>query len=267
MRGAWGPAPQWHGRLDLTAELRSLIYWNQYRMYELLVQTKQAKGRLSMEALGMSIDPSGAVRFEGKLQRREASPPSWTEVLDAVLEGLRDSGQLFGLRPQTIDEYRASEASYVFEATCATRVFLPVDEDLVDGGEQEELTVWISDPPARPCDPANEFDYFGAYLFLLEDGDPRQDVPRHRLFGSGASALVHLVSSAQQIDDEHRAQLGRDSVAHPIKKLEALGAYVSLERDIQTLYQVRYMSNEQGGFTVSEGRVNDILAYPLAIYS
>jgi hypothetical protein len=262
-----GTVSQLHRRFDLPAELRSRIYWNRYRMYELLAQTKPAKSRPWLKALGISIDPSGAVRFDGEVQRRQGAPPDWTQVLDAVLDGLRDSEQLFALRPQTVGEYRSSDANYVFEATNATRIYLPVDDDLVDEGYPEEFTVWISNPPARPCEPADEWDFFGAYLFLLEDGDPKQNVPTHKLFGSGASALAHLVNEAKKTDCELRAKLGREGVAHPIKKLEALGAYVSLEREIQTLYQIRYMSDEQGGFKVSEGRVNDILAYPLAIYS
>jgi hypothetical protein len=236
-------------------------------MSELLEQTRPTKGRLALDSLGVSVDGSGSVRLDGKLERRPLRDPHWTDVFDAVLDGLRDADQLFGVRPETTDAYLASNANYVLEDAHAIRVVLPVARALIDLGYPEELTVWISEPPSRIDDPIDEFDLFGAFLYLVEEDEPEREVQRPRKFASAASALATLVGSIRQVNGELNGELGCASAKHPIEKLEALGGRSSLGRDIQTLYQVRYMSNKQRGWGVSEGRVHDLLAYPLAIYT
>jgi hypothetical protein len=91
--------------------------------------------------------------------------------------------------------------------------------------------------------------------------------PRAEYFMSGVSPLAHIVRAAQP--QVTRAALGDigDNPGHPIEKLVAYGGEPSLSRQIEVLYQMRYMTNEQGGWYVSDGRVNDLLAYPLAILS
>jgi hypothetical protein len=248
-------------------ELRNLIYWNKLRMSELLVQTRPTKERLTLDSFGVSVDGSGSVRLDGKLERRPLQYPRWTDVLDAVLDGLRDADQLFGVRPETIDAYLASNANYVFEEIDAVRVVLPVGQGRINLGYPEELTVWISEPPPRVGDPIDELDLFGAFLYLVEEDEPEREVQRPRKFASAASALATLVGSIRQVDLELDHELGCASAKHPIEKLEALGGRSSLKRNIQTLYQVRYMSNKQRGWRISEGRVHDLLAYTLAIYT
>lgn len=236
-------------------------------MSELLVQTRPTKGRLTLDSFGVSVDGSGSVRLDGKLERRPLQYPHWTDVLDAVLDGLRDADQLFGVRPETINAYLASHANYVFEDTDAIRVVLPVEQGLIDQGYPEELTVWVSEPPPHIGCPINEFDLFGAFLYLVEEDEPAREVQQPRKFASAASALAALVGSIRPVSRELNRELGCASAKHPVEKLEALGGRSSLKRNIQTLYQVRYMSNKQRGWGVSEGRVHDLLAYPLAIYT
>jgi hypothetical protein len=75
------------------------------------------------------------------------------------------------------------------------------------------------------------------------------------------------------MDDEGNVELapiegdfGRFDPLHPIEKLKKVGGVPSLSREIETIYKIAYMTNEQA-YTV-EGkvrRVNDILAYPLFI--
>jgi hypothetical protein len=207
---------------------------------------------------------TGVLDVEGRVSRI-AGDPSWAEMLDAVLEALRESHQLHAVRPVTVKDYEASEAEYVHELALATRMHLPVADALIADGCPSELTVWVADPPPRMSEPQDPWDFYGSYLFLVEEINPVPEVPA-RWFFSGVSALAKVVRTAQP-DTSGKAlhDLGRDSSAHPTEKLIEHGARVSLERQIEVLYQIRYMTDEQGGWSVSDGRVNDLLGYPLAI--
>jgi hypothetical protein len=67
---------------------------------------------------------------------------------------------------------------------------------------------------------------------------------------------------------DHDEPLGRGSRKHPIEKLKRLGAFVTEEQHLESLYYVRYITDEQvyspKGFPV---RVNDLVGYPIYISS
>jgi hypothetical protein len=243
--------------------LRSRVYWDETRMRDLYAQAVSQSGAgIKLESVGAKLR-TGVLDLEGKVVATEAEP-SWTDVLDIVLEALRENGQLYALRPETVAEYRASEAEFVYEAITATKVLLPVADDLVAEGYPPELSVWIADPPARINEPSDPWDCFGSYLFLVEEIDPGS--PPMKVFFSGVSALARVVTAAQPgLPDEARWDLGRNDPSHPREKLVRHGAKFSLERNVEVLYQARYMTDEQGGWEVADGRVNDLLGYPLAI--
>jgi hypothetical protein len=245
--------------------LLTRLHWNEPRMRDLFLQVSRRR-RFRIDSVGLKIR-GGVVDLSGFLSQEEEAEPAWTDILDAVVGCLRDSGQLLAIRPETLAEFEASEAEYVYEFVRATKLHLPVDPALVGDGLPPELTVWVADPPKRTDEPRDRWDFFGTYLFLVEEGDP-DPTKRREAFFSGVSALAKLVRMARgDIDRDAMWRLGREEGAHPIEKLTALGARASLERDIEVLYQVRYMTDEQGGWSVSDGRVNDLLAYPLAIMS
>jgi hypothetical protein len=84
----------------------------------------------------------------------------------------------------------------------------------------------------------------------------------------GCSALHRVMEHArtqEELSAEEAYRNGRGDPAHLLEKLAALGAHSSLPREIEVLYQMRGVSDEQGGWTVQDGRVNDLLGYPLAI--
>jgi hypothetical protein len=247
--------------------LRNSIYWNAQRMSELLAQAAPAKSKLVLAALDLKASPT-SLGVGATLERQASSTPAWSVVLDVVVDALRESGQLLAIRPETAQQYRESDCEYVQERVLATKLVLPVDDELVLQGIPKLLTVWVADPPGRRLEPRDEWDLFGSYLFLLEEGDPK---PRPGLRGflrSGTSALAYLVEHTRStpLSNALASEFGRGSTAHPITKLEQLGAQASLPREIETLYQIRAMSDEQSGWSVSEGRTNDLLAYPLAIF-
>jgi hypothetical protein len=235
-------------------------------MNELLAQAAPAKRKLALAALDLKAGPTGLGM--GATLKRQASPtPDWTAILDVVVDGLRESGQLLAIRPETIKDYEQSDCEYVQERVVATKLVLTVDDELVQQGVPKVLTVWVADPPDRRSEPQDEWDLFGSYLFLVEEGDPDPGSGRGYLF-SGTSALAFVVEHARSttLSNALAKELGRGSNAHPVKKLEQLGARRSLPQKIETLYQIRAMSDEQGGWAVSEGRANDLLGYPLAIF-
>jgi hypothetical protein len=248
-------------------KLRSRIHWDEERIADLFAQVRPRR-QLALDSVGVQVK-GGVIGAEGRVKRLADPGPSWSEMLNAVVDHLRDNGQLLALRPETVQEYEAGVAEYVFEFTRATKLILPVEESMVkEGGLPPALNIWVSDPPPRLVPPEHSWDFFGAYLFLIEDVNPRPPI-NARTHLSGISALAWLAKGAQpsRVDADAFQRLGRGDGSHPIQKLEELGARASLERPIETLYQMRYMTDEQGGWSVSDGRVGDLLAYPLAILS
>jgi hypothetical protein len=243
--------------------LRSRIYWDEDRMRDLYSQVgSPSLFGFELESVGAKLR-TGVLDVESKA-RRSAIDPSWAEMLDSVLEALREGHQLHAVRPETLKDYEGSEAEFVYELASATKVHLPVANRLISEGCPPELTVWIADPPTRVSDPKDPWDFFGSYLFLVEDINPIEAPPRS--FLSGVSSLARVIRTAQpSVTGRALEDLGRANSAHPIEKLARYGARVSLSRQIEVLYQIRYMTDEQGGWAVSEGRVNDLLGYPLAI--
>jgi hypothetical protein len=243
-------------------KLRRRIVWNETRVEELYAQVEPLDGPLKLDTLGVKLR-TGLIDGQGTFKGGHRGPPSWAVMYDAIVERLRESGQLLAVRPVDVTDYQRGDFDYVCEWVTATRVLLPVTPRR--RGDPHELSVWVADPPARPTDPKDEWDFFGSYLFLVEEGDPGRHL-RGRYYLSGVSALARCVRMAQPVTDvDALRRLGRDSTEHPIEKLERLGGVVSLEREIEALYHIRYMTDEQGGWFVSEGRVHDLLAYPVAI--
>jgi hypothetical protein len=121
-------------------------------------------------------------------------------------------------------------------------------------GVPPSLKVWLSNPPPRETPPADDRDYGGSYLYLVEAADqaPFGQVRTYegrKLFVTGCSALRRVMEHArtkEELSAEEAYRNGRGDPAHPLEKLAALGAHSSLPREIEVLYQMRWMSDEQG---------------------
>jgi hypothetical protein len=258
------------------SHLRNLIYWNPDRMEELFTQIPQGRRpRMGLDEAAVKVT-AGVLSASGRF-RSTAGPASntWTFLLDAVVDELRDRGQLTALRPATIDEYREDATiRYVYEFTSATRVSLPLSSALreTQKGLPRQLMVWVSDPPPRLEPPRDQWDFYGAYLYLVEEGDAapfegERTLEALKQYQSGCSALHRLFELArtrEELGPERAAIHGRDSGAHPLTKLGDEGAHSALPRDIEVLYQMRYLSDEQGAWKGTNRKL-DLLAYPLAI--
>jgi hypothetical protein len=245
-------------------DLRSRIYWDDDRLLDLYSQVRpDPSGQLRFDSLELKLQ-TGVLNAKTEFSKPDEEP-GWTNILDSVLEALRESRQLGAVRPETLDDYEASEAEFVYEFISATKVILPVDIRLVAKGGPPALSVWVSDPPTGVPAPRDPWDWRGSYLFMVERIRPIGPRP---VFFSGVSALAQVVRMARPVPNgEALWNLGRNSPEHPIEKLVAFGGQPSLERRIEVLYEMRYMTDEQGGWSISDGRVNDLLGYPLAILS
>jgi hypothetical protein len=260
--------------------LKNLIFTGQDRLIELHDQLEAGGGfRLKGGKAGIKTPVAHA---EAEVERVERAPEGWADLVEIITDALRESGQLSAVRPQSMkdyDRFRDEGLSYVSElGLTATRVQIPVAAELQDDGAPPTLTVWVADPnELSASEDVTSPD--GTFLYLVEELVPGEP-PAPPWFYSGASSLALVARLAQPsvvrasesqpgrfYDPGER--LGRGSDFHPLQKLDQLGAKVSLPRSVDVLYQIRYMTNEQMFIppgTPSARRVNDLLAYPLAIW-
>jgi hypothetical protein len=125
--------------------------------------------------------------------------------------------------------------------------------------------IWISDPNPEHFT-GEEWSFLGSFLYLTE---MRFDNSGPHHFYSGCSALRIIANVASGIDLLDRSgveKFGRWEPTHPIDKLSKIGGVKGDSKSILSLYQIRYMTDEQSYSTNGEERrVHDILGYPLFI--
>lgn len=252
-----------------TKPLRNIIYVNE-KLVKRLGEQLEPNPR---KETSREVEFAGSLKFANFSQKRSYSDSSESrrmlELLDAVCDGLRESGQLRVFRPDRNIEflYYDHDGWYVHERIIATPVALPVGDKLKALGVNDYLLVWVSDPLDTDETPEHEWDWIGSFLFVVQeplDIDPM-------IFMSGISALRFIIEGLAEGKSLSRVnggfdQFGRDSSIHPLKKLESVGGIAGRERKIDIVYKIAYMTDEQswtcGG---KPTRVNDIFAYPLYI--
>lgn len=208
------------------------------------------------------------------------------DVIEAVVESLRETGQLHAFRPDRASDFWLGEHAgwYVHELMIATPVIVPLKHHFEGlAGVPEAVTVWISEPTPPQTPAESEYEIVGSFVFLVQEmGELKWPL---RWFMSGISALRmvanFMVGGADyRTEGElHRSmQATRDLYAmpngwgderderHPVEKLKAVGGIPGRPRRVETVYRIAYMSDEQcmptdGGIV----RINDVLAYPLYI--
>jgi hypothetical protein len=136
--------------------------------------------------------------------------------------------------------------------------------------------VWVAEPTPPVAPRETEWDFASSYLFLVED---ISDISTGPMMFSGISALRFVVIAAMSMgDDTHTLgelfldarreedKFGRWFHDDPVEKLVGIGGVPSRPREIESVYKIAYMSDEQS-YTTETGqeRVCDIFAYPLYI--
>ncbi|GAA2608987.1 hypothetical protein SMC26_31580 [Actinomadura fulvescens] len=238
--------------------------------------------------LGLDVDVETTVETElnggitglGSGRRKSVKrviPKSVTDprVLNEIVDGLRDNGQLKIYRPERTRELPRGVPTYIHEVGIeGTPVFLPLGEEARIAPGMEGLTVWVFEPLGRvgfidsEPDGAWAWDWVGTYLFLIEEHISN---PENLFCISGISALRCMLETAgynTRLPSGRYGEdvFGRDNPAHPIDKLVSVGGRPGRSRMIEAVYRIAVMTNEQA--TTIDGRevrLNDILAYPLYI--
>jgi hypothetical protein len=125
--------------------------------------------------------------------------------------------------------------------------------------------LWVSNPNSQQFSEI-PFEWKGSYLFLTEIAFTS---PEYRDFISGCSALrviANVLSNKPAFDYSGVEILGRWDNRPLTAKLLTLGALPLGECEIETLYSIKWMTNEQYDPDAPQGgRVNDILGYPIFI--
>ena len=237
-------------------------------------------------ALNLTIKGFGGSRT---VTRKQASGGDELQILKGVVDKLRSSGQLRIYRPGDRNEFRNAHDSggwYVFEDMLATPVFVPLADKFKEKFQArsvsvpDALTVWVSDPLdpvefSNPPDLENHYFTFGrgAFVFLIEELGNFKG-PGGNISGLSALRLVVDFLSTGGRDYERDWHIVRDypdefclaNFSHPIEKLATVGGYAGRPRQIESVYKIAYVSDEQAAVVNGHRlRVYDILAYPLYI--
>jgi hypothetical protein len=243
--------------------LTNLVHLDESQIDSILGQLPNSLSILeSLKAkLGITIK---IATFE--LEATTTKNSSVFKKIERLEKYLDRNGVLNKSRPRRMPHAIISASQYwwVKEAFIAKKVIIPTPVLLEKLGIVA-LTVWISDPKRAPK-PKDDWDWTGSFLYLptihYESGKSTSCI-------SGCSALQFIVNAASDrplFTCDRNGPFGRNSTKHPIEKLSQLGAFVSEERKLESLYYVRYITNEQTySRDGSEVRVNDIVGYPIYI--
>ena len=188
------------------------------------------------------------------------------EEFGRLLNGLERAGRLEKLRPSKLSDY--DPRKLIFETVEATKVVFPEKLLKATVPAVRELAVWVADPDNRILDRRSDdrYDFSGTFLYLVT---PIYSEGIGETIYSGCSALQaisNLITGRPLLDTDWDEPLGRRSFLHPTDKLRTIGGIIVDRRQVEVLYQCRYMSDEQ---CFNDGkrahRGHDLLAYPLMI--
>ena len=208
---------------------------------------------------GSLVGPSGEIQIE-----EIPGSGGYSDKAAFLLKSLWKSGHLSLVRPPKGTQPFQLKRQFYFEEFYATPIIFPKSSLHSDLG-LNGLRIWVSDPKVKG-NTQDIWNFDGSFLYLTElifDKDGQG------VFWSGCSALkfiINSISGENPIDRNGPEIFGRDNNKHPILKLAGLNVQIGDERKIQSLYTIRYMSNEQCYIDGDrERRAHDIVGYPLFI--
>jgi hypothetical protein len=183
---------------------------------------------------------------------------------------LLDNDLMTFARPESIYAPFKKPLQFIYEKTTATKLIFPKEVTNKLNG-LNHLAVWISDPsPNSLIKLEKGWECSGTFLYLLETiGDSGV----YQLQHSGVTALLALSNTIlgynffdTALNKNGEETFGRSNFIHPVEKLKSIGAIIIDEREIETLYRCRYVSNEQAyTYLGTKHLVHDLLAYPIYI--
>lgn len=257
---------KWPKRVDVSEvgpELRNLRYVNEEKIDSLLVQLGfDARSKSSTRKFGLrGLSPEAS---QSSVQSETKIPIE--KRIAEVIDRLRETSKLTGERPAFVPHYPGEEPPFVIERCNARQFVFPRTVFKHDLGISA-LKLWVSEPDATQF-VDKPFYWDSAYLILTE---VHFDNSEHRMMVSGCSALrlvANAIENKQTYHREGEEVLGRWDKRPMTEKIMTLGGIPGSSLPIETLYSIRYMTDEQyDPRAPQEGRVHDILGYPLFISS
>jgi hypothetical protein len=250
---------------DLKIMLINYQYIDEKRlnMYFDQIPIKLPKERKRKTSIGLSL-AGPKVDLTEESSNKSFNSYEKIDILTAYLE----KNKLLDFQRPKVTYGNDEEVPFVLESFTARKVIFN-KELLTNIPQLQHLILWISDP--EDSDLSDEpWTYNGTFLYLtelwLDDG-------RYHTVWSGCSALqaiVNKIEGRSLLDTITNSvePLGRRNFTHPVTKLSKLGAIALEKRKITSLYQKRYITDEQC-FTKNKEkyRVNDLLGYPIYIAS
>lgn len=210
------------------------------------------------------------------------SPATKThQMLTAILRQLERRDLLLVERPTrtpqpTMQGFESIAGKFVAETFTAQRVLIPLEGRLpISEGSPRALTVWVGEPSLPTPQAANEWDFVGTYVLLVDELRRIDAGTPH--FLSGVSALHFLkavgdprVNTVFDVARVHGYEAGEERERPDVlTKLQEVGGTLLPPQEITSIYRIAYMTDEQSMRLVDGrvARVNDLLAYPLAIFA
>jgi hypothetical protein len=248
-------------KLDTFIYLDSL----QIKMYlNQLPESKQTKTKVK-NTIGMSLT---GPKIDTTFEKEPQSLNLYEQVL-LLEKSFKKKGMIASKRPNSMPNVNPNEVQFIREKLNATKLIFP--KSIIDKlSGLKHIAVWISEPDPKHLGNEDKWEYTGTFLYLLE---AISDFNSYQTVLSGVSALLALCNLIhghdffdRSLNKNGKETFGRWNYIHPIEKLKSLGAIVIDNRDIDSLYRCRYISNEQSyTYNNEKYRVCDLLAYPVYI--
>jgi hypothetical protein len=191
------------------------------------------------------------------------SEPTYSEKVNFLIVHLKRLNMLALRRPA---EHRSGRVlpRFILEETTAIPIMIP-GARLPDELHLAGFRVWISDPNPQYFN-NDKWNFRGSFLYLTE---LLFDDKSYEPMWSGCSALRFIANAASGkclLDNSGKEVFGRWDPRHPVEKLFDIGGVKGDPRKIESLYTIRYMTDEQSYiYSGAAHRVHDILGYPLFV--
>lgn len=241
--------------------MRHYLYIDKNALSLFCQQLQGSKPQKRRKTVGLSLT---GPRVD--LTEEDDSQESHHQMIERLIKGLQQSNLLSNKRPAKVPYQRPKP--FVLETTEAAKVVLPKTLMEAATGMDRSLAVWVAEPELLASIPDNPYETVPATFLYLTDS--RLDNGDFQTTLSGCSTLQAIANAAAGKhlrgggSSEH---LGMESYVHPVSKLIGLGGVTTGElRTIQSLYRIRYMTDEQQYTYHSKPlRTNDLLGYPLFV--
>lgn len=185
------------------------------------------------------------------------------EMITKLTQYLLRTGQLKEGRP--VHHLDIQHGPFWIERMTAYKVIFPVVPPQVVRGLQE-LAIWVSNPAAENLNGSLYSE--GTFLYLIESYWKNDEQIQTTFSGFSAFAeMIDALATTCKVPKVKRDLFDHlHSHRHPLEVMEMLGASVQPARDIESLYRLRYLSDEQVfSDTAGRHRSNDAYGYPIFI--